>query len=448
LFGDVIYLKNGRKFEGKLVSESAGEYVFKIKGLGKQTFKKSDVDKLEIGETIFDQYEAKRKAVKSDDADGLYDLGKWCLENDLKKEAKKAFESAVAANGDHAGARAELGFVKYEGKWIPAEEMKEILAKIAAEEAALIAGLGLGSNLTDEEARFSIAAPRDFEQERVKGLSVRFTGPALGVAPIVILLERTDSAGGLEALLTAVKEELEVPHEDLQVTAEPAAAELSGQSGKLLSFTWEEGGVSLEHKVVCAVFPDFDLRLSLTCAQGRYEQLKAFFEKVTASVKALAKPADGSSTEWGYEFNLPDETYRAVDNFPINIQGVDWKAPAGAKTVLGASRGYMVVIGIFPGKKSDSGVDASSLETLRDSLPGSFPQQFGVQIQGESKSLKVGGEEALTGNLTGLGGVGRFAVVMHGDNHYRLTFMNLGNGMGQNYVTQDFEKFLAGFRFK
>jgi hypothetical protein len=74
-FGDTIYLKNGRKFEGKVVREDATTVWFKIKGLGEQPFRKADVVKIEKGETVFDQYEAKRKALAADDAEGFYQLG-------------------------------------------------------------------------------------------------------------------------------------------------------------------------------------------------------------------------------------------------------------------------------------------------------------------------------------------------------------------------------------
>ncbi len=451
-FGDTIYLKNGRKFEGKLVEETAGAYRFKIKGLGEQTFKKSDVLKIEKGETIFDQYETKRKALKKNDAQGHYDLGMWCRENGLKKQAVKAFKSAVAADENHAGAQQELGFVKYEGKWMPRKEMEVILERIAAEEAALIGGFKLITDYVDEEARFAIGTPKGFEPDEMDGLSIRFTGPELRGAPIEILLERTEPSGGLDALIKEVKDELEVIHEDLKVTAEPKPANLAGTSGKLLSFAYAEKGLNLEHRVIVAVFPEFDLRLSFICTKGAYEQLSPFFTRVSSSVKVLAKAADGSSADFGFEFALPDENYKVLDSFPIQFKGLDWKPPPGTESVQAVSGGYMIMLLIFPGKKSDTTVDSSSLAALRDSMSSIFPEQarkqMPIKAQGESKSVKVAGEDALTGSLNTMGGIGRYAVFMHGENHFRVLFMNVQNGMGQIYVTQDFEKFLASFRFK
>ncbi len=305
-FGDTIIMKNGSKFEGKILKETPTEYVIRIKGLGTQRIKKSKVRQVVKGESIFDQYETKRKAVGKGDADGLYELGRWCRENKLKKEAKQAFEAAVAANEDHAGARGELGFVRYEGRWMPEKERAEILARLAEEQAKLVGGLGLGKTHVDEEARFSIAAPKGFEKDAVDGLSVRFTGPVLGGAPIEIEIERTDSAGGLDELVAEVKEELEVPHEDLKITGEAVAADLSGAGGKMLSFAYTEKGVNMEHKVLCAVFPEFDVRLHLIFAEGQYQQLKPFFDQVAGSVKVMDKAAAGTSEEWGFEFALPD----------------------------------------------------------------------------------------------------------------------------------------------
>jgi hypothetical protein len=112
----------------------------------------------------------------------------------------------------------------------------------------------------------------------------------------------------------------------------------------------------------------------------------------------------------------------------------------------------MIVLAVIPGKKSDPAVDSSSLEALRDSIPGFLPaevrEQIQIKPQGESKSIKVAGADALTGNLNAMGGIGRYAVFMHGENHYRVLFINFVNGMGQSYVTEDFGKFLAGFKLK
>ncbi len=141
-----------------------------------------------------------------------------------------------------------------------------------------------------------------------------------------------------------------------------------------------------------------------------------------------------------------------LDEFPINFDGIDWKAPPGTRAIQAASRGYMIMLLIFPGKKSDAAVDSSSLEALKDSMSKIFPEQVQAQLpiraQGASKSRKVAGEDALTGNLNAMGGVGRYAVFTHGENHFRVLFINVSNGMGQTYVTEDFAKFLAGFRFK
>lgn len=451
-FGDVLHMKNGSKLEGKIIQETATEYVIKIKGLGTQRIQKSKVARVEKGETVFDQYETKRKAVKPNDAPGLYELGVWCKENKLKKEAEKAFQAAVAADENHAGARGELGFVKYEGKWMPEEERAVILAKIAEEQATLIAGLTLGQTHTDEEGRFSIATPKGFEKDAVEGLSVRFIGPELGGAPIEIEIERTESSGGLDQLLADIKDELEVPHEDLKVVAEPAAASLSGTGGKMVSYGYEDRGVNTEHRVICAVFPDFDLRLHLIFAEGHYQILKPFFDQVAGSVTVKGAAAAGASEDWGFEFALPDENYRVLDEFPIKVEGLTWKEPPGTKAIQAATRGYVIMLLVFPGKKSDTAVDSSSLTALRDSMVNIFPDELRaglrLAIQGESKSTKVGGEEALTGKLTAMGGSGRYAVFTHGENHYRVMFMNMQNGMGQTYVDEDFGKFLAGFKFK
>ena len=113
--GDVVYLKDGRKFEGTVTI--AGDSVTVQTKFGAATFPRSSVDRIEKKATAEDTYAEKAKAVAANDAKGHYELGLWCKQNGLPREAKAEFEKVIAIDPEHELARTELGYTKIDGKW-------------------------------------------------------------------------------------------------------------------------------------------------------------------------------------------------------------------------------------------------------------------------------------------------------------------------------------------
>jgi DNA repair exonuclease SbcCD ATPase subunit len=56
-------------------------------------------------------------------ADEFYDLGAWAKKYGLEKEGRDLLERAIVKNPDHEMARRELGFKRFEGKWMTEEEV-------------------------------------------------------------------------------------------------------------------------------------------------------------------------------------------------------------------------------------------------------------------------------------------------------------------------------------
>lgn len=117
---DVVYLKDGRKFEGA-VTENGDEYAIKGK-FGTIRVRKADVDRVEMAPS--GEYASKAAALGEKDADGHYRLGIWCRDKGMKAEAKVEFEKAIAADPNHEGAHRELGHARVGDRWgTPAELM-------------------------------------------------------------------------------------------------------------------------------------------------------------------------------------------------------------------------------------------------------------------------------------------------------------------------------------
>ncbi len=123
-FADTIHFVDGRKLEGKVISQNDDEVVIKTK-YGTQVLDRSTIERIDRTKSEREQYEEKKAQVKDNDAEGHYQLGLWCKENGLPKETEAAFEKVIEINPNHAGARKELGYEKHEGKWLTRDEVME-----------------------------------------------------------------------------------------------------------------------------------------------------------------------------------------------------------------------------------------------------------------------------------------------------------------------------------
>jgi hypothetical protein len=128
---DTLHLRNGGKFEGKLVEKTDTHYVFDVVGLGVQRFPVGQVLRIEESETVLDEYESRLKALDPADADAHFQLGLWCEEKKLRAQAKTLFERTLALDPDHAARRKKTGHVKVKGNWMKETAFREAVAKRA-----------------------------------------------------------------------------------------------------------------------------------------------------------------------------------------------------------------------------------------------------------------------------------------------------------------------------
>jgi len=143
---DTVTLKSGQVFEGRVVETQDKVTVFLP--YGTIAFYKEEVTSITYGPTPAEAYKERASKVAADDAEGHYQLGLYCQEKKLVAEAQAEFEKAVAADPNHAGARAKLGYVRqgetwmkyeqymaskgyvlYKGRYITGEQAQELEAK-------------------------------------------------------------------------------------------------------------------------------------------------------------------------------------------------------------------------------------------------------------------------------------------------------------------------------
>jgi len=137
LLADTFVMKDGRRIDGKLKSETADVIVVDT-AIGVIELKKADLVERIVGRSPREEYAAREKAAKS--AEDFFQLGEYAGENKLKTLATKAYKRAVELDKNHAGARRALGHVQYKGEWMTPEERD---VRMKADEDAEMAARGL-----------------------------------------------------------------------------------------------------------------------------------------------------------------------------------------------------------------------------------------------------------------------------------------------------------------
>jgi hypothetical protein len=123
-FADVVKMKDGRTLEGKVIKSDDKLVTLKMR-LGEVILKRDEIESIVKGPTIVDEYKKRAAKLKADDADGHFKLALWCNENKLPKEYREELAKTIEIDPDHAGARARLGQVKHEGKWVDKKYLED-----------------------------------------------------------------------------------------------------------------------------------------------------------------------------------------------------------------------------------------------------------------------------------------------------------------------------------
>lgn len=121
LWADVVTLKDGRQWEGTILSESAREVVIDTVG-GRVTVARPDIADIQRGPTRRQQYRERRAQVAEDDLQGQLALARWCREQGLTREALYHYQLVLALDSDNAEAHRALGHEQIGGRWLTHDE--------------------------------------------------------------------------------------------------------------------------------------------------------------------------------------------------------------------------------------------------------------------------------------------------------------------------------------
>lgn len=128
---DLILLKDGRRFEGTILKETASEVLFETR-FGELKFARSEISRLEKGLTPAQEFDQRWKGCKS--AQDYFALGQWASEKRLRADMRRAMSKVLSFEPDHAGANKALGLVPHDGRWVKPEERERLKEKARSED--------------------------------------------------------------------------------------------------------------------------------------------------------------------------------------------------------------------------------------------------------------------------------------------------------------------------
>jgi hypothetical protein len=149
---DEVRMKDGRLFEGKVLSDGAAEVKVRLRFGGEITLAKGDVASVEIKDLPEEAIARKRAALDPKDAAGRWALAQEAKALKVRKAAEELVDEVLRLDPGHAAANESRGNVLHEGKWMKPAERDRL---VAAKEKADKAGQGLvehkGRWVTPEE---------------------------------------------------------------------------------------------------------------------------------------------------------------------------------------------------------------------------------------------------------------------------------------------------------
>lgn len=120
---DILELENGF-LEGEVLEET--EFSVKVKTrMGTIEVPASNIKSIQKGKVLLDLYREKWIETDHKDLNERVKLALWARQNGLEEEAVKELQRVIAIDPDHPSARRQLGYEKFNGKWMPSEEAKQ-----------------------------------------------------------------------------------------------------------------------------------------------------------------------------------------------------------------------------------------------------------------------------------------------------------------------------------
>jgi hypothetical protein len=121
LIADVVYLKGGGRFTGRILEQTAEKVVVDF-GDGTVGLAMDQVEQIVKGSSPLDEYGARASKLGPQDVNGWRSLAQWASARGLSAQARAAYQRVLALAPDDPEAREALGFVQVDGRWLTEED--------------------------------------------------------------------------------------------------------------------------------------------------------------------------------------------------------------------------------------------------------------------------------------------------------------------------------------
>jgi hypothetical protein len=118
---DELHLKDGRLLTGRVLED--GDRYAVVDRDSKHVVKKSEVAEFVKKKSFMDDFDDRLAKLPADDAEAIFEFGRWLDENEWASRAKLAYAEVLDLDPDHRGARRALGYSLYEGAWVSPDEL-------------------------------------------------------------------------------------------------------------------------------------------------------------------------------------------------------------------------------------------------------------------------------------------------------------------------------------
>ncbi|HQR66247.1 MAG TPA: hypothetical protein PLB02_02525 [Thermoanaerobaculia bacterium] len=121
LVADVVYLKSGGRFSGRILEQTPEKVVVDF-GDGTIGLPMDQVEQIVKGPSPLDEYDARAGKLEPQDVAGWRTLAQWASARGLSAQSRAAYKKVLAVAPDDPEAREALGYVKVDGRWLTEEE--------------------------------------------------------------------------------------------------------------------------------------------------------------------------------------------------------------------------------------------------------------------------------------------------------------------------------------
>src|SRR5262245_34937549 len=121
-WADEVLLRNGHKVTG--IQREEKDRIVVETGYGTVSYPRDQVVSVTLGETPMHAYPVRFAEIeKSTNASDYTKLAAWARENRMPRYVGPLMKRAMELDPENVEARAEMGFVRHQGKWITQAEL-------------------------------------------------------------------------------------------------------------------------------------------------------------------------------------------------------------------------------------------------------------------------------------------------------------------------------------